>query len=46
MSKLKKVKQYFESVCKEPEKHIVFIAVSVTVIIVGTMLIAIGTTMF
>ena len=45
MNKLKKVKQYFESICKEPEKHIVFIAASVTVIIVGTMLIAIGTTM-
>ena len=45
MSKLKKVKQYFESVCKEPEKHIVFIAVSVTLIIAVTMLIAIGTTM-
>ena len=45
MSKLKKVKQYFENVCKEPEKHIVFIAISVTVIMVGTMLIAIGTTM-
>jgi uncharacterized membrane protein len=45
MSKLKKVKQCFESVCKEPEKHIVFIAVSVTVIMVGIILIAIGITM-